>query len=157
MQSSSSFRPRPDMNPIAPMQPKSRPSPKALCQHTLLEFHGCDVKVLSRVRTIRERMLAAVTAANGTIVKPVFHEFSPWGVSGVVVIAESHVTIHTWPEHGYAAVDIFSCSRKLRHAVVRETLRRSLGAQSVSAQRLSRGLVPTGTIAQRVTGKAKAT
>lgn len=75
------------MNPIAPIHPKSRPSPKALCQHTLLEFHGCDAKVLSRVRTIRERMLAAVTAANGTIVKPVFHEFSPWGVSGVVVIA----------------------------------------------------------------------
>ena len=145
------------MNPIAPIHPKSRPSPKALCQHTLLEFHGCDVEVLSRVRTIRERMLAAVTAANGTIVKPVFHEFSPWGVSGVVVIAESHVTIHTWPEHGYAAVDIFSCSRKLRHAVVRETLRQSLGAQSVTAQRLSRGLVPPGTIAQRVTGKAKAT
>ncbi len=114
------------MNPIAPIDPKRRPSPKALCQHTLLEFHGCDAEVLSRVRTIRERLLAAVTAANGTIVKPVFHEFSPWGVSGVVVIAESHVTIHTWPEHGYAAVDIFSCSRKLRHAVVRETLRRSL-------------------------------
>ena len=102
-------------------------------------------------------MLAAVTAANGTIVKPVFHEFSPWGVSGVVVIAESHVTIHTWPEHGYAAVDIFSCSRKLRHAMVRETLRRSLKAQSVTAQRLSRGLVPPGSIAQRLTGKAKAT
>jgi S-adenosylmethionine decarboxylase proenzyme len=90
-------------------------------------------------------------------VKPVFHEFSPWGVSGVVVIAESHVTIHTWPEHGYAAVDIFSCSRKLRHAVVREALRRSLGAQSVTAQRLSRGLVPPGPIAQRRAGKAKAT
>jgi S-adenosylmethionine decarboxylase proenzyme len=90
-------------------------------------------------------------------VKPVFHEFSPWGVSGVVVIAESHVTIHTWPEHGYAAVDIFSCSRKLRHAVVRETLRRSLGAQSVTAQRLSRGLVPPGTKAHRRIGKAKAT
>jgi S-adenosylmethionine decarboxylase proenzyme len=109
----------------------------------LLEFHGCDASLLSRVRPIRERMLAAVTAANGTIIKPVFHEFSPWGVSGVVVIAESHVTIHTWPEHGYAAVDIFSCSRKLRHAVVREFLRRSLGAQSVSAQHVARGL-PAG-------------
>lgn len=128
---------------------KRRNMPKALCQHTLLEFHGCDADVLSRVRTIRERMLAAVTAANGTIVKPVFHEFSPWGVSGVVVIAESHVTIHTWPEHGYAAVDIFSCSRRLRHAVVRETLRRSLGARTVTAQRLSRGMVPPAPIGER--------
>ena len=143
------------MHPIAPIPPKSRSTTKALCQHTLLEFDGCDAAILGRVQTIRQRVLEAVTAARGTIVKPVFHEFSPWGVSGVVVIAESHVTIHTWPEHGYAAVDIFSCSRKLRHAVVRETLRRSLGARSVTAQRLSRGRIPS---AQRTgPGKAKAT
>ena len=143
------------MHPIASIPPKNRSATKALCQHTLLEFHGCDAAILGRVQTIRQRVLEAVTAAQGTIVKPVFHEFSPWGVSGVVVIAESHVTIHTWPEHGYAAVDIFSCSRKLRHAVVRENLRRSLGAGSVTAQRLSRGLIPAP---QRTgAGKAKAT
>ena len=121
----------------------------------LQKRRDADARIAAFKEEDRQRVLEAVTAAQGTIVKPVFHEFSPWGVSGVVVIAESHVTIHTWPEHGYAAVDIFSCSRKLRHAVVRETLRRSLGAGSVTAQRLSRGLIPA---AQRTgAGKAKAT
>jgi S-adenosylmethionine decarboxylase len=112
---------------------------KSLCRHTLIEFHGCDPARLRRVGEVRALMLDAVTAAGGTIVKPVFHAFSPWGVSGVVVIAESHVTIHTWPEHGYAAVDIFSCSPRLRHVVLRAALRRGLGAGAVESLRLERG------------------
>ena len=47
------------------------------------------------------------------MIQTVMHQFNPQGVSGVVVIAESHITIHTWPEHGYAAVDVFSCSEKV--------------------------------------------
>ena len=67
-------------------------------------------------------VLRAVRAGGGTIVKSVFHAFSPWGVSGVVVITESHVTIHTWPEHSHAAVDIFSCSPDLDHTAIRTAL-----------------------------------
>jgi S-adenosylmethionine decarboxylase len=115
---------------------------RALCQHTLLEFHGCAAAALKRVREIRAHMLAAVTAARGTIVKPVFHNFSPWGVSGVVVIAESHVTIHTWPEHGYAAVDIFSCSPKLDHRLLAAELARRLRATRVGRKQLARGVLP---------------
>ena len=128
------------MNTIAPIHPKSRPSPKALCQHTLLEFHGCDAEVLSRVRTIRERMLAAVTAANGTIVKPVFHEFSPWGVSGGVVIAESHVTIHTWPERDYAALDIFVCGECDPYEAI-PALKRGFLPERVQLAEHKRGLI----------------
>ena len=58
-------------------------------------------------------MVEAAEAARATIVKSVFHTFNPWGVSGVIVIEESHLTIHTWPEYKYAAVDLFTCGDML--------------------------------------------
>ena len=94
----------------------------ALGHHTLLDFYNCDPPRLKRARDIRSALCTAVRAGGGRIIKAVFHNFSPYGVSGVVVITESHVTIHTWPEHGYAAVDIFSCSAKLNHAAIRNHL-----------------------------------
>ena len=138
---------------MAPTTPSTAPAGR----HVLAELTGCSAVVLNDPASLENGFRRCAEEGGATLVSSHFHHFSPQGVSGVVVIAQSHVTVHTWPEHGYAAVDIFSCSRKLRHAVVRETLRQSLGALSVTAQRLSRGLVPPGTTAQRGTGKAKAT
>jgi S-adenosylmethionine decarboxylase len=112
---------------------------RALGQHTLLEFYGCDAALLRRGRDVGRRLRQAVKDGGGTIVKSIFHNFSPYGVSGVVVITESHVTIHTWPEHAYAAVDIFSCSEKLDHRAIRKSLKRMLRAQRVSGRSFSRG------------------
>jgi len=95
--------------------------------------------MLTRAREVKRAMCSAVRRGGGTIVKTVFHNFSPYGVSGVVVITESHVTIHTWPEHHYAAVDIFSCSDKLDHEAIRSELRRHLGAQRVRRSDFKRG------------------
>ncbi|MCL4137967.1 UNVERIFIED_CONTAM: hypothetical protein GTU68_028140 [Idotea baltica] len=80
-----------------------------LGRHILVEYHECNKDLLNDVAAIRECMLAAALAASATIVEDVFHQFSPLGVSGVVVIKESHLAIHTWPESRYAAVDIFTC------------------------------------------------
>jgi S-adenosylmethionine decarboxylase len=112
---------------------------KTLGHHSLIELSGCDPEKLKRVAGVRRAMLEAARRANGTIVKAVFHAFSPWGVSGVVVIAESHLTIHTWPEHGYAAVDVFSCSPKLKQAEVRKWLAKEFVAQRTKTVRLRRG------------------
>lgn len=112
---------------------------KTLGHHSLIELSGCDAEKLKRVAGVRRAMLEAARRANGTIVKAVFHAFSPWGVSGVVVIAESHLTIHTWPEHGYAAVDVFSCSPKLKQAEVRKWLAKEFGAQRTKTIRVRRG------------------
>ncbi len=112
---------------------------KTLCHHTLVELEGCDPESLKRVPSVREAMLEAVRAGGGTIVESVFHAFSPWGVSGVVVITESHVTIHTWPEHGYAAVDILSCSPKLDHGAIAKRLASMFGAANVGQKGLKRG------------------
>ena len=122
----------------------------ALCQHTLIEYHDCDAARLCGAEDLRVALREAVRAAGGTIVTDVFHTFSPYGVTGVVVIAESHVTIHTWPEHGYAAVDIFSCSEKLDHGAIKAALRAVLGAQRDTSRTLERG-TPTSFAAGAVT------
>lgn len=113
---------------------------RVLGQHTLIEYYDCQAERLKRSREVSAAICAAVRDGGGTIVKTVFHNFSPYGVSGVVVITESHVTIHTWPEHAYAAVDIFSCSDKLDHVVIRSELQRLLGAGRVRRRTFKRGL-----------------
>jgi S-adenosylmethionine decarboxylase proenzyme len=82
---------------------------KALGRHLLVEYHRCDPKILDDLEKVKELMLEAASRCGATVLESSFRYFSPHGVSGVVVIAESHLAIHTWPEYDYAAVDIFTC------------------------------------------------
>lgn len=81
----------------------------ALGNHILVEFSGCTPEIMNSVSTIESGMVEAAEKAGATVINSTFHHFSPYGVSGVVVIQESHLAIHTWPEFGYAAVDLFTC------------------------------------------------
>jgi S-adenosylmethionine decarboxylase proenzyme len=81
----------------------------ALGRHLLVEFTGCEAAALADLDRVTSAMLEAAEASGATIVTHSFHHFSPFGVSGAVIIAESHLAIHTWPEHHFAAVDFFSC------------------------------------------------
>ena len=87
---------------------------KALGKHLLLELNGCDHKLLNDISFIKETMLAAAKESGATVLGESFHQFSPQGVSGVIIIAESHLTVHTWPEHGYAGADIFTCGIRVK-------------------------------------------
>jgi S-adenosylmethionine decarboxylase proenzyme len=107
--------------------------------HMLVELHGCKAELLDDPAALKQLLLEAVRRGQGTIVTDVFHTFNPHGVSGVIVIAESHVAIHTWPEHGYAAVDIFSCGTKLNHGVIRDWIAAGMGASDVECRELTRG------------------
>ena len=82
---------------------------KALGTHLLVELKDCNCDLLDDLGYIRASMLEAAEKTGATIIGESFHQFSPQGVTGVVAIAESHLCIHTWPEYGYAAVDIFTC------------------------------------------------
>ena len=82
---------------------------KTIGRHLIIEFYGCDVAAIDNVSRIREGMLGAAEKVGATIVGETFHHYSPQGVSGTVVIAESHLSVHTWPEAGYVAVDIYTC------------------------------------------------
>ncbi|MGI6037946.1 MAG: adenosylmethionine decarboxylase [Limnochordia bacterium] len=81
----------------------------ALGRHILCEAYGCDPEVLNHRELIEQIMVNAALAVGAEIREVAFHNFSPQGVSGVVVISESHLAIHTWPELGYAAIDVFTC------------------------------------------------
>lgn len=80
-----------------------------LGRQVVLDLYDCDHAVLDDLAAVEAAMLGAARAAQATIVTQTFHRFSPWGISGVVVISESHLAIHTWPERGFAAVDVFTC------------------------------------------------
>ena len=83
-----------------------------------MELSGCCPDLLNSVKEIESILLGAAVDGGATVISSHFHPFSPQGLSGVIVIAESHITIHTWPEHGYAAVDVFTCgSAKIADAV----------------------------------------
>lgn len=111
----------------------------ALARHTLLEVHGCDASLLRHADELKPRLLEAIRAGGGTIVTELFHNFAPHGVSGVVVITESHVAIHTWPEHRYAAIDIFSCGDSLDHDFIGRELCGMLKAERFEIRTLERG------------------
>lgn len=75
---------------------------ETLGRHILVEYYNCDEDMLRDPKLIEKYMNDSALNAKATIVDSVFHHFNPWGVSGAVIIAESHLTIHTWPEYGYA-------------------------------------------------------
>lgn len=78
-------------------------------KHIIVELSGCKTELLREMESIKEIMVNAAIAAKAEVRETAFHRFLPEGISGVVVIAESHLSIHTWPEAGYAAVDIYTC------------------------------------------------
>jgi len=112
---------------------------KGLGRHLIIELSGCDRGVISDIEAVERHLLEAVRLSGATIVQPFFHLFPPDGVSGIVVVAESHFSIHTWPEFRYAALDIFTCGDRIDgHAAV-EYLKKSLKVQSSSGIKLDRG------------------
>ncbi len=104
----------------------------------LVELHGCPPSILDDPARIEAVMVAAAEAGKATIVQRVFHQFAPQGVSGVVVVSESHLSVHTWPEHGYAAVDFFTCGEGDPDAAV-PVLREGLEAARVESRIVQRG------------------
>ena len=109
--------------------------------HLLLELYDCPSELLRTPEHSERILLASARAMGATVIEARFHAFAPHGVSGVVVIAESHLTVHTWPEHGYAAVDIFSCGPLDLVAGV-AVLEREYEAGRVERQEILRGRVP---------------
>ena len=112
---------------------------KTIGRHLIAEYYDCDSHVLDDVDTVRGAMLDAATAVGATVIGEAFHRFEPQGLSGTVVIAESHLSIHTWPENGYVAVDIYTCGG-LDPRRGFELLAERLGAGSSRVQEILRGL-----------------
>ena len=115
----------------------------ALGRHLLLELKDCDREVLNDLSFLKSVLPAAAIEAGATVLGESFHQFSPQGVSGVVVIAESHLFIHTWPEYGYAAADIFTCGDSVQPEKAAKILIDKLGAKNHSTVEIERGPLAT--------------
>ncbi len=111
----------------------------ALGTHVLVELRDCDALALDDLQTVESTLLDTAKRIGATIIGHAFHQFSPQGVTGVVIIAESHICIHTWPEHGYAAVDIFTCGDTSRLEEATEAIGDAFGSQDQSVVTLQRG------------------
>ncbi len=112
---------------------------KSLGKHLIVELYGCSSELLNNLVQVEKILIEAVELSNATIVQPVFHHFSPHGISGVVVIAESHFSIHTWPEYGYCALDIFTCGDQIDADVSLQFLKKEFQANHMSVMEIKRG------------------
>jgi S-adenosylmethionine decarboxylase len=114
---------------------------KSLGKHLIIELFQCDSTLLNDVKTLERHLLAAVQLSGATVIQPFFHQFSPHGITGVVVVAESHFALHTWPEYGYCAVDIFTCGDTVDGHVALDYLKENLGAANASVMEIKRGVL----------------
>ncbi len=104
-----------------------------------MEYKGCNKALLDDRDALERLMIRAAIAAGASVVNSTFHTFAPQGVSGVVVIQESHLSIHTWPEVGYASADFYTCG-DCRPELAHETLAQGLSATDYELIRVNRGL-----------------
>jgi len=109
----------------------------------LVELKDCNAEVLKDLEQVKDALVSAAKAASATIIEVSFHEFNPFGISGMVVIAESHLSIHTWPEYSYAAVDIFTCGDIIKPETAAAYLIERFQSKNPSIVEMKRGLIST--------------
>ncbi|MHA1521578.1 MAG: adenosylmethionine decarboxylase [Promethearchaeota archaeon] len=113
---------------------------KALGYHYLIEFYDCDSEILKNAEFLEETLKMAVKKSEAFEIGSVFHRFSPHGVSGVILISESHFSIHTWPEYGYAALDLFTCSKDTKISKAYDFLVSELRSKRHNISEIKRGI-----------------
>jgi S-adenosylmethionine decarboxylase len=113
---------------------------KNLGRHILAEIYDCDPNILNDRVLIEQILVKAALEAGAEVREVAFHKFSPQGVSGVVVISESHLAIHTWPELGYAAVDVFTCGDKVDPWDACNYISDGLNSKHMDASEVARGI-----------------
>lgn len=110
-------------------------------RHVIAELWGCKFEKLNDIQQIERIFVNAALKSGAEVREVVFHKFAPQGVSGVVIISESHLTIHSFPEHGYASVDVYTCGNIDPH-IATNYISKELGAESKEIFELPRGMGP---------------
>jgi len=113
----------------------------ALGRHMIVELYKCNGQKLNDLKIITKMLKEATEAANATLLSIQVHPLTPQGVSGVVVLAESHISIHTWPELGYASLDIYTCGDHSQPEKALEVIKEYLEPKSINIVELKRGVL----------------
>jgi S-adenosylmethionine decarboxylase len=108
-------------------------------KHYLVELIDCDLETIKYLETAKAVFMRAVQECNATYMGDAFHQFEPHGVSGVVLIAESHMSFHTWPESGYVGADIFTCGTEMDPDIAIAVLKEGFGAKNAKVSVHVRG------------------
>jgi len=114
---------------------------QSLGNHLIIEMYDCDPVIINNRKKVEQALIKAVEISGATIVQSVIHEFNPHGISGVVVIEESHFSVHTWPEYGYCALDIFTCGSEIDHYSALQYLKDTFKATNISVNDIKRGIL----------------
>lgn len=127
------------MNPSHYSKQFPAPTYSANGTHFLIEIEGVQREILSSQKLLRSALHNAAQAGNATLVDEIWHSYTPEGVSGVLLVAESHLSIHTWPEKNYAAIDFYTCGTAPDIASITEVLQQALQTTSIRTQTIQRG------------------
>lgn len=112
-----------------------------LGNHYLIDYYNCNEDILSRVKNIEKIMINAGKLGKLNIVDKCFHQFKPFGVSGVLTLKESHFTIHTWPEYKFASVDLYLCDKKVDEEIIINYLKKQFDSSNCIIKKIERGVI----------------
>ena len=118
-------------------------------RHLILELWGCDADSINSIEVIQRAMTETVEACGATLLDLRVYPFTPIGVTGVAILSESHMMIHTWPEHGYAAVDVFTCGYHTDPGKAVPVLNRHFSPERVQVMEMNRGIITEGELAKK--------
>jgi len=119
-------------------------------RHVIAELWGCDAAKLNDLQGVERIMVNAALEAGAEVREVAFHKFAPHGVSGVVIISESHLTIHSFPEHGYASIDVYTCGDRIDPNVACDYITEALRATTRESVQVARGMGPVVVPQQKV-------
>lgn len=123
---------------------------EAFGRHLILEMWECKREVLTDTERIMQLLCDSAKDAGATVIKQFYHEFDPPGITGVAILAESHIAIHTWPVEGYVAIDIFTCGTVVNPQLATKRLLEGFEPKDSTTLELKRGSPQiTGTILSR--------
>lgn len=113
-------------------------SKDGLGYHLIADLKGCSLSKIESLEFVQNTLKSAVSVGGATFIKDFAHQFSPYGISAVVIIAESHITFHSWPEFRAVAIDLFTCSSEMKPDLMINFLKEAFEATSIETQHLSR-------------------
>ena len=108
-------------------------------RHALADLYECESEFLDNIDEIKRIIDESCSEANLTIVESKYHKFEPIGLSGVSILAESHITVHTWPEYKFVSIDAFTCGRKMNPTIVCEIIADKLDCKKRDIKEYKRG------------------
>lgn len=112
-----------------------------LGKHLLIEMQDCNYNIINSASFLKEIFLEAAKLANCTVINSIFHQFEPQGASGIILIAESHFSVHTYPEYSYCAIDLFTCGESMNAQVAISYLKEKLESNTIHIREEKRGLI----------------